>query len=734
MAFNLPNQLYSYPKDTTSWVRPADWPTITDATGEVQFLVNDTGNSTITLTTAYTVNSGTKITIDWGDGTSNNVVSGSSTQTSHVYTVGSGTSCSRGYTTFKIRVYGDHPSVSITTCKPYSIISSPYIGYGTYVSVGLLEAYFGDGLQINVSSYFASNGSVNSIASYQYLEYVKLPSTYVSGGDFNYTFANCFNLQRVDMPKSIQASQTVSMLNAFSSCSKIKNITMPYLPSTSTFGGNSIFNSCTKLQSVVQYNVSGDIVDTITGCSGGTSLFTGCVNLIRTSIDLSKVTSTVNSAFSGCSNLVSATIVGWPQGTTCDLTSFFSNCGSLESITMPVSVTGSCTVTTGSMFSNCYSLKGGVYIPSGATFASMFGMFSGCWNLQSVFMPSTSTYNGSLNALFSNCYGLTNITLPTTVGAVDVSSLLNSCFSITSIIIPSGWSSVTNLSNAFNSCPRLRTVTMPSTMNSVTTIASTFLNCYSLESVTLPTSMTSLTNFNSAFSGCSSITSITMPTSVGVSAIANSVFLNCISLTSVTLPTFTPNQSNFLTLFTNCRSLRSINLSNVTLTTATNFSSMFVGCSNLETLTLPNLPAVTTGGSFINQCANLKTISNMSNFGSTSTNVLLTGNTNTNSLTGLTFSCRITSIDFSGSALALSALSSLRFLNTATAQWSGGSPQVNISYTNIGYTALVQCFNDIAATGTYTAKTINITGCTGAASLTSADRLILTSKGWTITG
>jgi hypothetical protein len=735
MAFNLPNQLYSNPKDTTSWVRPADWPTITDAAGEVQFLVNDTGNATITLNTTFAKNSGTKITIDWGDGTSDDVTTTVSTSTQHVYTVGSGTSCSRGYTTFKVRVYGDHPSVSITNCKPYSVLISPYIGAGAFVSVGLLEAYYGDGLPVNLSSYFSSNGGNNSSASYQYLEYVKMPSTYASGANFAYMFMNCFNLQKVDMPKTVQSSQTINMTNTFLSCTELKEIVLPYFPSTSTWGQNSTFNACTKLQSIRQYDVSGNIVDTITGWTGGTSVFAGCPNLIKVSLDLSKVSSTANGAFTSCTNLVSATIVGWPQGATCDLTNFFSSCSSLESVTMPVSVTGSCIVTTASMFSACYLLKGSIYLPLGAIFGSMASMFSNCNSIQNVVMPSTNTYSGSLGSLFSNCYTLANVTLPTTVGAVDSSSLFLGCLSITNVTMPSGWSSVTNLASAFNGCVRLRTVTLPSTMNSVTSINGAFTNCSSLESVTLPTSMTSLTNFTNTFSNCYSITSVTMPTSVGSAATANTIFNNCISLTSVTLPTFTPNQVNFTSVFNNCRSIRSINMSSVTLTSATNFNSMFIGCSNLETLTLPNLPAVTAASSFISQCANLRTINNINNLGSTSANVTMSTNTNTNSLTGLTFSCRIATMDFSGgSATNMSALSSLRLLSTVAGQWTGASPQVNISYTNIGYTALVQLFNDIAATGTYSGKTINITGCTGASSLTAGDRTIVTSKGWTITG
>ena len=40
----------------------------------------------------------------------------------------------------------------------------------------------------------------------------------------------------------------------------------------------------------------------------------------------------------------------------------------------------------------------------------------------------------------------------------------------------------------------------------------------------------------------------------------------------------------------------------------------------------------------------------------------------------------------------------------------------------------------MAAQGNVVSKTINITSATGAAGLTAGDRLVITSKGWTITG
>jgi hypothetical protein len=79
-------------------------------------------------------------------------------------------------------------------------------------------------------------------------------------------------------------------------------------------------------------------------------------------------------------------------------------------------------------------------------------------------------------------------------------------------------------------------------------------------------------------------------------------------------------------------------------------------------------------------------------------------------------------------------LSSLRLLNASAGQWTGASPQINVSFCNLSTAALNTLFADIAAQGNVVSKTINITSCTGAAGLTAADRLVLTSKGWTITG
>ncbi len=107
MAFNLPVQnVYSKKLEPVAWVRPSDWPVITDTPNEVQFLMSDIGRASCTIRTQYTRDTGSQtIVIDWGDGTTDTVTASGQTLTTHQYTVGSGTPCSLGYTTFKVRVY-----------------------------------------------------------------------------------------------------------------------------------------------------------------------------------------------------------------------------------------------------------------------------------------------------------------------------------------------------------------------------------------------------------------------------------------------------------------------------------------------------------------------------------------------------------------------------------------------------------------------------------------------------
>ena len=171
----------------------------------------------------------------------------------------------------------------------------------------------------------------------------------------------------------------------------------------------------------------------------------------------------------------------------------------------------------------------------------------------------------------------------------------------------------------------------------------------------------------------------------------------------------------------------------------TTYQNLANNCISLVTLILPTTQTslITTIQSFVQLCGSLTTITNLNNIGSLTATplVLATTLTNNNLVTSLSFSCPFTTLSVNGvSATNFSKLNSLRLLNVSTGQWTGTSPQINVSFTSLSTSALNILFADMAAQGTVTTKTINITSATGTAGLSAADRLVITSKGWTITG
>jgi hypothetical protein len=197
MAFNLPIGTTSVAKVGPTWTRPSDWPVITDTDYEVQILFADTGQATIQLSTAF---SATSLTIDWGDGT-NDVITSPTANTTHTYVKGTGTPCSRGYTTFKIRLYmqsvGSAVLTSVRPQLPSTINNQSY-------SLGVLEMHYGNMTQPGgVSSFFSSTLSGgNSALTFGFLEYVKLPATVSSNVSYSFAFSYCYNLRMLILPVS----------------------------------------------------------------------------------------------------------------------------------------------------------------------------------------------------------------------------------------------------------------------------------------------------------------------------------------------------------------------------------------------------------------------------------------------------------------------------------------------------------------------------------------------------
>jgi hypothetical protein len=301
---------------------------------------------------------------------------------------------------------------------------------------------------------------------------------------------------------------------------------------------------------------------------------------------------------------------------------------------------------------------------------------------------------------------------------------------------------MTNCANTFSGCINLRRIELPNNaQNSLTAMNNMCTNCSSLQSVVLPTSMTSLTTLNQTFFNCFNLRSLTFPSTMNAVTTMNAMCNNCNNLKEITLPTsMTSLTSNGLgSAFNNCTMLKTLVLPATVNASLNSYINLANVCISLETLTLPTTQttAVTTIANMVQNCFSLKTINNIQFIGNTSTGatVYIDGtnfSTGSYQFTGnADFYCKFSKLTMNGTASIQSLLSSLRLRNNGSGQYGGSSPQIDISYTSLSQVALIQVFTDLP---TITSKTINITGASGAASLTPANRAIATGKGWTITG
>lgn len=731
MAVNLPIQnFFTRNVNPTPWVRPTDWPVITDAPNEVQFLFSDLDDASCTIRTQFSRTSGSQnIIIDWGDGTTDTVSTTTQVNTTHVYTPGTGTPCSRGYTTFKIRVYFTGGGTSILTAT--RILPILLVGNTStiYTPCPVLEMYYGDNTQTSSMTYYYSG--LNGLGTYNYLEYVKLPSI-VTFTDMTGTFQEASSLSVVVMPTS--APNLTGIPSIFTNCYQLQSISIPS-NAISISNCTAIFQNCYSLISIT-------LPTSLNSCTTFQNTFQNCWSLKNVTLPSINSCKSFSSTFINCYSLEWVKFTSLPvfvSPTTVTFTNAFNSCSNLQNVYFPSTCSINAIYTFNGVFSNSPNLRT-ILFPINFNPTSLSSAFSTCTNLKRVTFQSAAALCTDMSSMFSNCINLTDVTLPPSVSpsGVNFATIFNGCRALESITIDSSYL-FTNLSSTFNSCTGLKNINWnPGVQNSVTSMSSCFNNCLLLKTVTMPTSMNACTNLTQAFSFSSSIESITFPATMNSVTTMLNTFNLCSKLTSVTLPTSMTACTSFASTFVACRKLISVTLPATVSSAATNFSSTFQNCWSLQSVTFPTnqLSSVSTILGIFSSCSTLSTITNFDKIGSLTATPLVNALSNTLArLLSISFSCPLSGLVLSGNSTTKKAdVQSVRLLNTSAGQWTGSSPQINVSYTNMSTANIVQLFNDMAAQGTVVSKTINITGATGASGLTPTDRLIVTSKGWTITG
>jgi hypothetical protein len=727
MAFNIPNQtsyVLQRPLNPYSgWTRQPDWITITDTPGEVQFLVSDISSFSYTFTTTFTQTGGVgNIYIDWGDGTTDTISTIASTNTSHTYVSG-GTACSLGYNTWKVRVYGD-AGTRITRAS--SNIPLLITTNGSF-PVGLLEAYYGDNTIQSAAGLFNSlNGSQGR---YNNLEYAKLPSVMSGGGtsSLNTVFVNCRSLSKVILPVSCSEA---TILYRVVYGTRVQEVILPQ---------DAI--NITNLSEALGENYSLERVvlpPTLNSVTDISLFLSNCYSLTSIKLPPLPLCTNYTSTFSFCTSLITIEIPSFTSGaTTITTTNMFNSCYSLEYVKMPTTVAAGTVFVATSMFATCYNLKSFIF-PTNFDASNIQTMFGSCSTLSSCIMPTSMPSLTNLSQLFNQCFNLQEITLPTTIGSsTSMFSTFSTCRSLSKIIIPSSYN-ITSLQSAFTNCTTLNELTLPNnSQNGVTTMLNMCSGCINLKSIVMPTSLTGVTTMGAAFSSCFNLQSVVFPSTMNAVTSIAAMFDSCYSLQSVTLPTSMSALTTTSLLFRDCFALKSVTLP-ATTGLITTYANTFNNCFALKSVTLPTTQTTTLASlnsSFIN-CYALTGITNQQYLGNTSTGSIIYVDgtaitTGAYELLSLDLYTKFSKFDASGIVSIIAKLNSLRLRNNGTGQYAGTSPQINISYTSLGQAALVQVFNDLP---TVTAKTINITGASGAAALTAPERAIATGKGWTITG
>jgi hypothetical protein len=259
------------------------------------------------------------------------------------------------------------------------------------------------------------------------------------------------------------------------------------------------------------------------------------------------------------------------------------------------------------------------------------------------------------------------------------------------------------------------------TIGNATQLIALFRLCSFLQSVPLFNTV-NVISMSNMFVSCISLRTIPLFNTINVTNMTNMVQA-CISL--ITVPLFnTQNVTTMSGMFSSCDALQSVPLFN-TIKVA-NVGQMFRSCDSLKEIPNFNLPVCTAYGYYLDGCSSITKIPLLN----TSLNTDFTAMFN-----GCVSLKEIPALSTAAANFTTSFGTVFEFVNTSLTRcqmiiWN----TVDFRGCQLSRTAFVEIFTNLVDRTSTTSANINITGSWGASALTGADRLIATSKNWTITG
>ena len=303
-----------------------------------------------------TTSSGT-YTVNWGDGTSEEVSSGTTAYHTYDYSDADLTSTSLPY----------KQAVVVVTPTTANLLT---VDLNIKHSTSGLQTYSSGWLDIVASLPNASTGKPLTISA--------------STQNVFMCALECVSI------KTLGAHTDTSYM--FSGCNSLQSV--PLFDTSSVTSMNYMFNGCYSLQSVPLFNTS--------AVSNTSYMFNGCYSLQSVPLFNTSAVSNTSYMFYNCSSLQSVPALNMVAVTS--MSHMFNGCYSLQSV--PLFDTSSVT-STSYMFNNCRSLQS-VPLFDTSSVTSMNSMFSGCNSLQSV--PALNMVAvTSMSNMFSGCYSLSNI-------------------------------------------------------------------------------------------------------------------------------------------------------------------------------------------------------------------------------------------------------------------------------------------------------------------------------------